>query len=66
MGFVKIHTQAGTDHIVGATIMTNQAGDMIAELAVAMAAQKGVSAIANAIHPFPTQAEAIRKDAKTC
>ena len=44
--------------------MANQAGDMIAELAVAMAAQKGVSAIANAIHPFPTEADAPRMDAK--
>ncbi len=63
VGFVKIHTQAGTNHILGATIMANHAGDMISELAVAMVGQKGATAVAKAIHPFPTQAEAIRKSA---
>lgn len=46
--------------VLGATIMANHAGDMISELAVAMASQKGAAAIATAIHPFPTQSEAIR------
>lgn len=58
-GFVKIHTQAGTNRILGATVMANHAGDMIAELAVVMDGQNGVGAVAHAIHPFPTQAEAI-------
>jgi len=63
VGFVKILMQAGTDHILGATVMAAHAGEMIAEVAVAMAGQKGVTGIAKAIHPFPTQSEAIRSDA---
>ncbi len=63
VGFVKIQTRAGTDQILGATIMATHAGDMISELAVAMAGKKGVASLARAIHPFPTQAEAIRNDA---
>jgi pyruvate/2-oxoglutarate dehydrogenase complex dihydrolipoamide dehydrogenase (E3) component len=43
--------------------MAEHAGDMISELAVAMAGQKGVTSLAKAIHPFPTQTEAIRHDA---
>lgn len=63
IGFIKIHKKAGTDQILGATIMATHAGDMISEIAVVMSNQKGVSAIANAIHPFPTQAEVVRRAA---
>lgn len=34
---------------------------MISEITVAMNNNVGLGAIANAIHPYPTQAEAIRK-----
>jgi pyruvate/2-oxoglutarate dehydrogenase complex dihydrolipoamide dehydrogenase (E3) component len=64
-GFVKIHVQEGTDQIVGATIMAKHAGDLISEIAVAMASQKGMTALAGAIHPFPTQAAAIRNAAES-
>ncbi|MEP0060691.1 FAD-dependent oxidoreductase, partial [Rhodopirellula bahusiensis] len=60
-GFVRIHTKKGTDKIVGATIVAKNAGDMISEITVAMNNNVGLGAIANAIHPYPTQAEAIRK-----
>ena len=60
-GFVKIHTRKGTDKIVGATIVAENAGDMISEITVAMKNGVGLSQIASTIHPYPTQAEAIRK-----
>ncbi|MGI9519519.1 MAG: mercuric reductase [Pirellulaceae bacterium] len=60
-GFVKIHVRKGTDRIVGATIVAEHAGDMIGELSLAMTHGIGLSKIAAAIHPYPTQAEAIRK-----
>ncbi len=60
-GFVKIHTKKGTDKIVGATIVAENAGDMISEITIAMTSKVGLSKIASAIHPYPTQAEAIRK-----
>lgn len=63
VGFVKILLLRGTDQILGATLMAAHAGDMISEFSVAMAGQKGVTSIVKAIHPFPTQAEAIREDA---
>ena len=40
VGFVKMHVKAGTDQILGATIMASHAGNMISEVAVAMASQK--------------------------
>lgn len=60
-GFVRIHVKKGTDKILGATIVASHAGDMISEVSVAMAGGLGLSAIANVIHPYPTQAEAIRQ-----
>ncbi len=60
-GFVKVHTRKGTDKIIGVTIVAENAGDMISELTLAMANGIGLSLIASAIHPYPTQAEAIRK-----
>ncbi len=60
-GFVKIHVKAGTDEILGATIIGNHAGDMISELTLAMYKKVGLGEIANVIHPYPTAAEAIRQ-----
>lgn len=62
-GFVKIHTRKGTDAIVGATIVAEHAGDLISELTLAIVHQVGLGGIASVIHPYPTQAEAIRKAA---
>lgn len=59
-GFVKIHTLRGTDKILGATIVARHAGEMISEISVAMAAGMGLGRLASVIHPYPTQAEAIR------
>lgn len=60
-GFVKVHTKKGSDKIVGATIVAENAGDMISEVAVAMKNKIGLAGIGSTIHPYPTQAEAIRK-----
>ncbi|NNE09370.1 MAG: mercuric reductase [Gemmatimonadetes bacterium] len=60
-GLVKIHVRKGTDKIVGATIVAKHAGDLISEITVAMAAGAGLGTIAKAIHPYPTQAEAIKR-----
>ena len=60
-GFVKVHTQKGTDRIVGATIVAENAGDMISEITLAMNGGLGLAKIGSTIHPYPTQAEAIRK-----
>ena len=62
-GFVKIHCKRGTDKILGATIVARHAGEMLSEVTVAMAAGAGLRTIASTIHPYPTQAEAIRKTA---
>ena len=60
-GFVKVHVKRGTDKILGATIVARHAGDMIGEISLAMVGGLGLKTIANVIHPYPTQAEAIRQ-----
>jgi pyruvate/2-oxoglutarate dehydrogenase complex dihydrolipoamide dehydrogenase (E3) component len=60
-GFVKIHLQQGSDKILGATIVARHAGEMISEITLAMVGKIGLGALASVIHPYPTQAEAIRQ-----
>ena len=60
-GFVKVHVRKGHDEILGATIVARHAGEMISEISVAMAARIGLGKLASVIHPYPTQAEALRQ-----
>ena len=60
-GFVKVITKQGSATILGATIVASHAGEMISEISLAMTNGLGLGAIANTIHPYPTQAEAIRR-----
>ena len=62
-GFVKVHVKKGTDRILGATIVARHAGEMLSEITLAMVGNLGLKMIANVIHPYPTQAEAIRQAA---
>jgi pyruvate/2-oxoglutarate dehydrogenase complex dihydrolipoamide dehydrogenase (E3) component len=60
-GLVRVLVRQGTDRIVGATIIGAHAGELISQLSLAMTARKGLGAIAGAIYPYPTHAEAIKK-----
>ncbi|HKF41935.1 MAG TPA: FAD-containing oxidoreductase, partial [Thermoanaerobaculia bacterium] len=60
-GFGKVLTKKGTDRILGATIVAEQAGDLIHELVLAMKAGVGLKTISGTIHAYPTFAEITRK-----
>jgi pyruvate/2-oxoglutarate dehydrogenase complex dihydrolipoamide dehydrogenase (E3) component len=62
-GFVNIHHQRGSDTIVGATIVARHAGEMISEVTTAIVHNIGLSKLSSVIHPYPTQAEGIKKAA---
>jgi pyruvate/2-oxoglutarate dehydrogenase complex dihydrolipoamide dehydrogenase (E3) component len=62
-GFLKVHVKKGTDSIVGATIVARHAGEMISEITTAMVSGIGLGTFSSVIHPYPTQAEVIRKAA---
>ena len=62
-GFLKVHCKRGTDTILGATIVARHAGEMISEITTAMVTGMGLGGFSGVIHPYPTQAEVIRKAA---
>ena len=57
-GFVKVLTPAGSDRILGATIVGSHAGEIIAEYVAAMKHGIGLNEILGTIHIYPTLAEA--------
>ncbi|MBD2200962.1 mercuric reductase [Calothrix sp. FACHB-1219] len=62
-GFLKILHRKGSDEILGATIVARHAGEMISEVTTAMVGKLGLNKLSGVIHPYPTQAEAIKKAA---
>ncbi|MEH2460046.1 mercuric reductase [Nostoc sp.] len=62
-GFLKIYHKKGSDEIIGATIVASHAGEMISVVTTAMVNKIGLSKLSSVIHPYPTQAEAIKKAA---
>jgi pyruvate/2-oxoglutarate dehydrogenase complex dihydrolipoamide dehydrogenase (E3) component len=62
-GFIKIHHKTGSDQIVGATIVAAHAGEMISEITTAIVGKLGFNTLSSVIHPYPTQAEGIKKAA---
>lgn len=57
-GFVKVLTVPGKDRILGATIVGEHAGDLLAEFVFAMKHGHGLGTILGTIHIYPTLAEA--------
>jgi pyruvate/2-oxoglutarate dehydrogenase complex dihydrolipoamide dehydrogenase (E3) component len=62
-GFAKVLTAAGSDRILGATVVAERAGDLVHELALAMKAGVGLKALSATTHAYPTFAEVARKAA---
>jgi len=60
-GFARVHLKKGTDRMLGATIVARHAGEMINEFSLAMTNGLGLSSIGRTIHPYPTQAEVMKK-----
>jgi len=62
-GFVKVLADAKTDRVLGVHIVGPDAGNMIAEAAVAMEFGAAAEDIARTCHPHPTLTEAIKEAA---
>jgi pyruvate/2-oxoglutarate dehydrogenase complex dihydrolipoamide dehydrogenase (E3) component len=62
-GCVKVLLRRGSDRILGATIVARHAGDMISEVTFAIVKKQGLKALSQVIHPYPTQAQAIKQAA---
>jgi pyruvate/2-oxoglutarate dehydrogenase complex dihydrolipoamide dehydrogenase (E3) component/uncharacterized membrane protein YdjX (TVP38/TMEM64 family) len=57
-GFVKVLTVPGKDKILGACIVGEHAGDLLAEFVLAMKHGLGLEKLLGTIHTYPTLAEA--------
>ncbi len=64
-GFIRVHLKKGTDTILGATIVAAHAGDLLTYFTLAMTSKNGLASLANAIYPYPTQSELIKRVANT-
>jgi pyruvate/2-oxoglutarate dehydrogenase complex dihydrolipoamide dehydrogenase (E3) component/uncharacterized membrane protein YdjX (TVP38/TMEM64 family) len=64
-GFVKVLTAPGKDRILGACIVGEHAGELLAELTLAMKHGLGLNRILGTIHPYPTWSEAAKYAAGT-
>ncbi|MEM6990633.1 MAG: FAD-dependent oxidoreductase [Myxococcota bacterium] len=59
-GFAKVHLRGSSDRILAATAVGRGAGELIAEIALAMTTGLGLSKIAKTIHAYPTRSEVWR------
>jgi pyruvate/2-oxoglutarate dehydrogenase complex dihydrolipoamide dehydrogenase (E3) component len=60
-GFARIHVRKKDGRLLGATLVSNHAGESIGELVMAIQHKMKVGALAAVIHPYPTQAEIIKR-----
>lgn len=62
-GSLRLHYRKGGDKILGATLVSEHAGETIGELVMAIQHGVGLAALAETIHPYPTQAEVVKRAA---
>ena len=60
LGLVKLVADASSEEILGGHIVAPAAGEMIHEIVAAMKARASIGTLAEAIHAYPTFAEAIK------
>lgn len=60
-GFAEVLTEKGSDKILGVTIVSAHAGDLLHEFVLAIKHNIGLAAISSTIHAYPTFAEIARK-----
>lgn len=60
-GFARVHMDIKTRQILGATLVSRHAGESIGELVLAMTQGLKLETLGGVIHPYPTQAEVIKR-----
>ncbi|MDY7026578.1 MAG: FAD-dependent oxidoreductase, partial [Pseudomonadota bacterium] len=59
-GFIEVITPKGEDKILGVTIVSERAGELLSEFTLAMKHGLGLKKIMATIHPYPTWNEAVK------
>lgn len=62
-GFVRIHVDKRSSRLMGATMVGAHAGESIGEAVLALKQHLKVGDLSGVIHPYPTQAEALKRAA---
>ncbi|WP_111412533.1 FAD-dependent oxidoreductase [Billgrantia lactosivorans] len=62
-GFVKVLTVPGKDRILGASVVGQGAGELLAEFTLAMTHGIGLNKLLGTVHPYPTWSEATKATA---
>ncbi|MCB1008577.1 MAG: mercuric reductase [Acidobacteria bacterium] len=62
-GFLRLHHRRGKGEILGATLVSEHAGETIGELVAAIQHGIGLGELAATLHPYPTQAEVVKRAA---
>ncbi len=60
-GFARIHVDARSGRLLGATVVARHAGEMIGEPTLAIRRRLSAAELSATIHPYPSQAEVWRK-----
>jgi pyruvate/2-oxoglutarate dehydrogenase complex dihydrolipoamide dehydrogenase (E3) component len=60
-GFLRVHFNQANGVVLGATLVGRHAGESIGELVLAIQRKMKVSELSGIIHPYPTQAEIIKR-----
>lgn len=60
-GYVKILCLKDTEELLGATVVAERAGEMLAELTLAIQHGVKLSQLARTVHPYPTLGEAVQQ-----
>jgi pyruvate/2-oxoglutarate dehydrogenase complex dihydrolipoamide dehydrogenase (E3) component len=59
--FALVHVRAGSDRILGATLVAPRAGELIGQITLAMTQGLGLSSLARTVQPYPTLADVWKK-----
>lgn len=62
-GFIKVLTAPGKDRILGAVVVGEHAGELLAELVLAMKHNIGLNKILGTVHSYPTWNEGVKATA---
>lgn len=62
-GFAKLYTAKGKDRILAATIVSPNAGELIATISLGMTTKCGLSQLGLTVMPYPTRSEIMRRAA---
>ena len=60
-GFLRLHLLRGSDRILGATVVSSHAGELISELSLAITHKLGLRKMGGIIRPYPTRSEVLSR-----